>query len=273
MRCGNGHTFDIAREGYVNLLPARGKTSRAPGDSRSMVAARARFHAHGHYSHLAAHLADLIEEAAPSSTSDKRLALDIGCGDGYMTRAIAAQMPTLGLDISKQAIRHAARQRPHSPPPLPPPAPSCIYVVASSFAIPVADDTAALTFAVMAPFDAAELLRVMEPGGTLVRVSAGPRHLLEAKSWIYDEVREHRRAPMQLDGFQLAATELIERTIDVDQAIRRDLIAMTPMFFRSQPARQDEFVADGPTSLTTAFHIDRFVNRSVVALPPTQASA
>ena len=31
--CATGHSFDVAREGYVNLLPVQHKKSRDPGDT------------------------------------------------------------------------------------------------------------------------------------------------------------------------------------------------------------------------------------------------
>ena len=41
--CQKGHSFDIAREGYVNLLPANQQHSKTPGDDKEMAAARTRF--------------------------------------------------------------------------------------------------------------------------------------------------------------------------------------------------------------------------------------
>lgn len=105
--CPLRHQFDLAKEGYVNLLPVQFKRSRDPGDSAEMMQARRAFLDAGHYQPLRDAISDFLSVAAP-----ERL-LDIGCGEGYYTHAFAAiAAHCWGLDVSKSAIRAAARRYP-----------------------------------------------------------------------------------------------------------------------------------------------------------------
>src|SRR5690554_5519384 len=112
-RCESGHCYDIAREGYVNLLPVQNKKSRDPGDSKEMVAARRRFLQEGHYRLIAEATAHaVLADTAPDATV---AILDAGCGEGYYLRELAAlaqelTLEMVGLDISKWAVQAAARR-------------------------------------------------------------------------------------------------------------------------------------------------------------------
>lgn len=113
MRCAKGHCFDIASQGYINLLPVQNKRSLDPGDSKEMVAARHRFLSAGHYAPIAAAVARASLSAFPAGNTIA--CLDAGCGEGYYLRQLAAAESThnlslLGLDISKWAVLSAAKQ-------------------------------------------------------------------------------------------------------------------------------------------------------------------
>ena len=104
LRCPEGHCFDLAAQGYVNLLPVQNKRSRDPGDSKEMVAARRRFLEAGHYKPIADAVARaVLAGAVPGRTLT---CLDAGCGEGYYLRQLAAgnearHLSPIGLDISK----------------------------------------------------------------------------------------------------------------------------------------------------------------------------
>ena len=114
LRCADGHCFDLAAQGYVNLLPVQNKRSLDPGDSKEMVAARRRFLEAGHYQPIADAVARaVLAAAAPGRTLT---CLDAGCGEGYYLRQLAAAagnahpLALLGLDISKWAVQAAAKR-------------------------------------------------------------------------------------------------------------------------------------------------------------------
>ena len=119
LKCERGHSYDIARQGYVNLLPVQQKKSRDPGDSKEMVTARTHFLNAGHYAPVAARLAELSLQYSITATTLS--CLDAGCGDGYYLDYFyryleqqhdQAEYSLTGLDISKWAISSAAKRNP-----------------------------------------------------------------------------------------------------------------------------------------------------------------
>ena len=118
LRCADGHCFDLAAQGYVNLLPVQNKRSLDPGDSKEMVAARRRFLEAGHYQPIADAVAQaVLAGAVPGRTLT---CLDAGCGEGYYLRQLAAAaaaearpLALAGLDISKWAVQAAAKRDLH----------------------------------------------------------------------------------------------------------------------------------------------------------------
>jgi 23S rRNA (guanine745-N1)-methyltransferase len=161
VRCASGHVFDIARQGYVNLLS--GKATVA-GDSAGMVAARVAFLSAGHYRPVM----DAVVAAA--SQAPAGCVADLGAGTGHYLAAVLDAAPGrvgLALEISKPALRRAARAHPRAG------AVGCDVWVA----LPVRDAAISVVLNVFAPRNPAELGRVVAPGGTLVVVSPTAAHL------------------------------------------------------------------------------------------------
>lgn len=106
--CGRGHSFDLARSGYVNLLQPQDRRSHSPGDSKAVVAARRRLHESGATAPLFEAIADSV------SVSEVDSVLDAGCGDGFYLGNLAARTgcAAYGVDISRPAIEAAARRYP-----------------------------------------------------------------------------------------------------------------------------------------------------------------
>ena len=161
LRCGAGHTFDIARQGYVSLLPAGSKGGG--GDTAAMVQARADFLAAGHFTGLAAVLAEAAGAAAGWAAASGCV-VDVGAGTGYYLAAVLDRLPQragLALDISKFALRKAARAHQRIG----------AAVCDSWRRLPVADSAAVLALNVFAPRDGAELCRILHPAGSLLVVT------------------------------------------------------------------------------------------------------
>ncbi|RAO08308.1 putative RNA methyltransferase [Micromonospora noduli] len=176
LRCPRRHSFDIARQGYVNLL-----AGRAPhiGDSAEMVAARADFLAAGHYDLISAALSDAATEAAgrlrASPTPDfgaYPLVVDAGAGTGRHLGAVLAALPDavgLALDVSKPALRRAARAHPRA-----------AAALADTWQrLPLADASTAVLLNVFAPRNGPEFHRVLDPAGALLVVTPDTDHLAE----------------------------------------------------------------------------------------------
>jgi 23S rRNA (guanine745-N1)-methyltransferase len=166
LACRAGHSFDAAKQGYFNFLTGKGTVFEA--DSAAMVAARFDFLSAGHYRGLAEAVADL---AAPLLAGAGTAVLDAGTGTGHYLRAVLDRTPAaaVGLDISKFALRRAARLNPEA-----------VNLVGDVWQpLPLADDAVDVVTVVFAPRNGPEFARVLRPGGRLIVVTPRPGHLAE----------------------------------------------------------------------------------------------
>ena len=219
--CAAGHSFDVSREGYVNLLLTRGRKSRAPGDDAEMVRARRRFLSTGAYDPLTTALAAMV------GAGGGEVVVDVGCGEGHHTRALAAPM-VLGVDVAKPAVGAAARAHP-----------SGWYAVASAADLPLDDASVDTVVDVFGPIFAGELARVVRPGGIVVTAHPGPRHLVELRALVYDRVQLHEVKPPlrhDPDRFEQLSSEPLHWELTVaGPAALGDLFAMTPYRWHGPP--------------------------------------
>jgi 23S rRNA (guanine745-N1)-methyltransferase len=219
LACASGHSFDRAREGYVNLLPG-GRLPGAPsGDDDTMVRARRAVFDAGCYNPIIDAVALEVQRTAAASV------LDAGCGEGtYLARACSGGADGWGIDISKVAVRLAARRYADAH-----------FAVASSYHLPFGDGAFDALIDVFSPRPFDELLRVLRPGGMAIVVTPGPDHLAQLKALVYDSPRSHA------DDEPGPGPERVERvrfTLDLaEPALRRHLLEMTPYWW-SAPAER-----------------------------------
>lgn len=211
--CTTGHTFDVAKHGYVALLAARARTDT--GDTADMVAARVNFLGAGHYAPIAAAVAGAIGAASG-------VVLEIGAGTGYYLQSAlhAAEPETSGIaiDSSKFAARRAAA------------APQMISVVADAWsALPIFDRAVGAVVSVFAPRTPAEIARVLRPGGRFLAVTPEPRHLLQLRQPLgmltvddgkADRLAESLAGLLRPDGRQLVEFELTLPHADISALVR-----------------------------------------------------
>lgn len=187
LRCTDGHSFDVARQGYVNLLPVQKKRSLDPGDGREMVAARQRFLDAGHYRVIAEAVATAVLAMLPA----ERLAscLDAGCGEGYYLRHLqqvaadtrAQPLDLIAVDISKWAVQAAAKS-----------ALDATCLVASNARLPVLSGRIDCVLCMFGFPVADEFSRVLADQGELILVESGPEHLVELRDIIYTSSKPSR---------------------------------------------------------------------------------
>ena len=219
-RCENRHSFDIARQGYVNLLTVDRKHARHPGDTKEMVAARKAFLDGGFYSPIAEKVTDLIAPFAPTAV------LDAGCGEGYYLTCLQQSLPEAefaGIDISKDAVRFAAVRNKHA-----------LWLTGTAAALPFADGSFNCVLSMFALTVEREFARVLKPGGRYLQVIAGPEHLMGLKNIIYPEIlRKEKVLHAELEGFRLEHTETLDFSFTVEDNTQvRNLLSMTPHFWR-----------------------------------------
>ena len=214
LRCVRGHSFDLAKQGYANLTAGRAPHS---GDTVAMIADRAAFLAAGHY--------DFIAGALLGHAAAGGLVLDAGTGTGYYLARMLDAAPAaagLGVDVSKPALRRAARSHPRA-----------AAVLADLWRpLPVADAAATVILNVFAPRNGAEFHRVLRPDGVLVVVTPAPDHLTEliaAHGLIQVDPDKAARVEESLGTrFKPAETATLRRTLRLTAAETQTLIGMTP---------------------------------------------
>ena len=245
-RCGAGHCFDMAREGYVNLLPVNQRHSKDPGDDKAMVAARTRFLDGGWYAPLRDVLCCLTEELASSSP----VLLDAGCGEGYYTAALAQTVMrqggrTAGVDLSKAAVRRAAKR-----------CPGAETAVASVYHLPLPDATVDVLVNCFSPLAVSEFRRVIRPGGYFLYVVPGARHLWELKEILYDDPYENTEKTEQYAGFRFLRMKAVETTFTLRSPEDIEaLFHMTPYTWKTPKEGAARLAGLATLSVTAQFHI------------------
>ena len=239
VRCPDGHSFDVARQGYLSLLPGGAGTA----DSAEMVAARDRFLSAGHYDAVADAVAAAVR-AGP--------VVDVGAGTGHhLARVLAVHDgPGLALDLSKHAARRAARAHPRVG-----------SVVADAWRpLPVRDAVAGAVLSVFAPRGPDEAARVLAPGGRLVVVTPTGRHLAELVGplgLVTVDPDKDSRLERRLAGFRLLAEEPVEQTLLLDAAAVRDAVAMGPSARHVDSAALPDLAGEVTLSVRVAAYAPR----------------
>lgn len=252
LRCSVGHTFDLARQGYVNLLLSHKKKSKHPGDDQGMVEARTAFLNQAYYAPFLHALSEEVVRPGKFGAGVENLPetiLDVGCGEGYYTlgvldkiRASATDDPNrclprvMGLDISKEAVIAACRRGKQSSP-----ASELCWIVASGAAMPVRASSVDLLMCLFTRMMPAEFHRIIKPGGRLLVAGAGAKHLQEIRSLLYEEVREkafsveNELAPQ----FEKVRSERIRFPFTVTRPEDLNaLLTMTPHGWRTSPEKK-----------------------------------
>jgi 23S rRNA (guanine745-N1)-methyltransferase len=254
LRCTAGHTFDIARQGYAGLLTGDARTGTA--DTAQMVAARVEFLDGGHF----APLADLIAERAAAAAPDEGCVLDAGAGTGYHLGAVLDRLPGrygVALDISKHALRRAARAHPR--------------IGALTWDVwrplPVRTDSVAVLLDVFAPRNAEEFHRVLRPDGILLVATPAAHHLDELVGPLglltVDPRKAERVADTLKERFAPAGTWPLELPLRLTHAEVASLVAMGPSAWHTDPEALRGRIAAlaEPVRVTAAFEVRVFDSR------------
>ena len=218
-RCENRHSFDVARQGHVNLLVVQQKKSLHPGDTREQVLSRRAFLEGGFY----APIADALCKAAMDVGAQGPI-LDVGCGEGYycarLAEALGAELA--GLDISKEAVRCAAAK--YKGP---------LWLCGTASHLPVKDGSIGTLTSLFALTLPEEFHRVLSPDGLYFQVLAAQDHLLGLKSIIYPELKlKEKDSVPELTGFERIASVPIRFTFTVTGEQVQNLLSMTPHVYR-----------------------------------------
>lgn len=219
--CDNGHCFNRAKEGYLNLLRSS-RPGDSTGDPKAAARSRRDFLNDGYYSVLRDALVAMVEELVTEPST----LLDICCGEGYYTSALGAlpQVEAYGFDLSKEMVRLAAKRG------------GATYFVANMKDIPLASGSCALATCLFAPSHERETARILRPGGELLAVVPGAQHLWGLKEILYATPYANDEALPRTEFLELIDTRKVSSVIELrtPQAIEA-VFQMTPYYYRTRP--------------------------------------
>ncbi len=237
LHCPRGHSFDLARSGYLNLLQPQERRSNLPGDTAEAVAARRRLHDRG----VTTPLRDAIAEFLDASPHD--VVLDAGCGDGFYAGTLAQRVGarTCGVDISIPAIDAAARRYPE-----------CEWIVANADRfLPYSDGSFSIVMSITARMNAGEFRRVLCDDGRLMIALPAPDDLIELRGAERDRVE--RTVETFAHGFKLVGQRRATTTAELDAPSVHDVLLSIYRPMRSQPAE----------AMQVTFSLDMLLFRAV----------
>ena len=240
--CENNHRFDIAREGYVNLLRSS-KCGDKIGDDKIAARSRRDYLNKGYYALLCDALVELFAEKSGN-------VLDICCGEGYYTAALGMnpKLAVYGFDISKEMVRLGAKRG------------NATYFVANMAHIPAADESFDYAIHLFAPFQEKEFSRVLKQGGKLYTVVPGRLHLWGLKSALYDTPYENDEKLPEVQQLTHSRTICLRGNIrletpeDIEAVFR-----MTPYYFHTSAKDKEKLGALQSLETEISFVIGEYI--------------
>lgn len=236
--CANGHTFDFAKQGYLNLLLAQHKKSLHPGDNKEMVKSRYDFLSHHYYMPIA----DAINQAIKKYNQPENI-VDVGCGIGYYLAQVqhhfsSTETTCWGLDISKEAVQLAAQKEK-----------KCNWLVSNAVRLPFQSYTIDTILSVFSPIGIDEIKRVLARNGVIIVVTPASQHLIEFRKILFEEVYEKDAEQVMekmIGEFDLQEQVAIQFPLHLkSEEDIKNLLKMTPFFWRSSKEKQEMLMSCG----------------------------
>lgn len=246
MKCGENHSYDISKYGYVNLLLSQKSSKKRHGDDKLMARSRRDFLDKGYYGHLLEKLSELSLKYGVKGGGF----LDLGCGECYYSSNIqhhlldnAVNMSFYGIDISKDILAVGSKRGGIS------------LAVASASELPFADESLDIVMSVFAPsFD--DTVRVLKKGGTYIKVIPLERHLIQLKEAVYDDVYLNKGENEALNGLELIEKHDLEQVIHLESNGDIDaLFKMTPYYYKTSQKDQQKLAVLDSLDVLTQFRV------------------
>jgi 23S rRNA (guanine745-N1)-methyltransferase len=223
LSCARGHSYDLARSGYVNLLQPQDRRSRRPGDSAEAVRARRRLADRGVDEWLIPEILTEVDRVAAAAPRKIPAVLDVGCGEGSVLSSLANRraIDAHGIDLSVDAIELAAKRHPAS-----------TWVVGNADRmLPWIDGSFDLALSITGPRNGRELRRILAPQGRALVVVPGGDDLAELRAAVLGAAMIKDRAAAAVERLrphlELLSRRTVRRTAELDADALQDLLAAT----------------------------------------------
>ncbi len=241
--CPNGHSFDKAKSGYVNLLP-NNLPAGNHGDNKLMIKARHDFLEKGYYLPLRDELCKVINKYMISGG----VLLDAGCGEGWYTKGVydcLENKEILAVDISKDAMKYTAKREKQIK-----------SAVASVFHLPVENTSVDILLSVFSPLCESEFERVIKKEGYFVYVIPGEDHLWSLKKAVYDEPYKNSVKPYEMESFQFVEKSVVRGVMKMQSdEDTMNLFMMTPYYYKTSEKDFEKLMKNAPEEIEYSFEI------------------
>jgi len=232
-KCDNNHSFDIAKQGYINLNMRK---SSDTGDESNMINARTNF-LHKDYYHF-------MREKVDSYIREDDNLLDLACGEGYYTSYFKAKNK-VGIDLSKQGLKIASKNDQ-----------TTTYILSSIFRAPIKDESIDKVITIFAPIAKEEIVRVLKKDGLFILVKPDIKHLYELKKAVYDNPYENEIEDISIPSLKLIDEIHIENKSSLDNTDLNNLFTMTPYYHKTSIEDMNKLKNIDNLEVTFSFIID-----------------
>lgn len=248
-KCHNNHTYDISKEGYVNLLLANQKTQNS-GDNAIQVEARDNFLSKGFYEPLVLKLISVIESL---NLNKEAFVLDSGCGTGYYLKALENKLNLsfIGFDISKNAIKKGAKSTVLSQ-----------FIIASIANIPILSNSISLIYNVFSPYNLEEYERILTSQGYFINITPNEKHLYEIKQILYKKPYLNPVKQIDSNKFEIINNMQLEYDLTLQNSDIINLFTMTPYFYKTSETSKELLFKEPSLAVTFAFNITIYKKRN-----------
>ena len=273
LNCVNNHTFDRARQGYLNLLLAHKKKSKNPGDNQEMVIARQAFLNSDFYRPISDSLNKIVVDLETKQDHTLNV-LDIGCGEGYYSQRLQNSLSEngidhklYGLDISKDAIIAAAKRAKAAQASKVDQDKDSEWLVASAIDIPLQSHSIDIATCLFTRLMPESYHKVIKQDGYFICVNTGEKHLIELREKLYDQITKVEFDPIKNMGenFELIDHQQVsyQNTLNSQQQIQ-DLLLMTPHNWRTKAENKESLSTLEELTVTIDAQIHVFKAKTVV---------
>ncbi len=236
-KCLNSHSFDIAKQGYLNLNM---KSSSNTGDEKEMIKARNAFLNQDYYLFLRNKINEIIDEIKPNNI------LDLACGEGYYTSSYNVK-DKIGIDLSKEALKIASKTDTSS-----------LYILKNIFDVPLSDNSLDAIITIFAPISS-EIKRLLKDNGHFILVKPDIDHLFELKAAVYDKPYLNEVEEINIDGLSLQKEYKIKQKAILNNEMLNNLFKMTPYYHKTSKTDMNKLSNIDYLQVSFSFIIDVYL--------------
>lgn len=242
-RCNQNHCYDVAKEGYVNLVLNYNQES---GDNKFLIEARNEFLRLGYYNFLRETLIEMM------SLFPNEIIVDAGCGEGYYTNEFSKHFPNvIGIDLSKHGIKKASKNS------------DAIYLINSIQNIALCDQSSDMVLSIFSYRNLEEFHRILKEDGYYIEVVPDENHLVELKKVVYDEVYLNKEEAEAISYFEKIDRIYLQDKKELTQEELQLLFKMTPYYFKTSLKDKEKLEKIEKLIVTFAFIVNVYVKKEV----------